>query len=237
MEGIEEMIIKDDSPLRHLPSALNMKQTLFLDAIRYCIETADIANSRLRDTLSTMSKTNSVTCQGAVSAISDSWLIIDSVNRLRTLLDQMPNLKKKSPGMILFTNKTEPVESLRNHFQHLNNDIDDLVRKKCPAFGVLEWVFPLDTPPTKCMVFSLQPGTMFNRGFPILNPLGKKLSYPVCHVSLIAGERTVCLDELLEVVSKFTPSLEKGLKKQLGQFPQADTDVLLALEIAFGEPK
>ncbi len=45
------MMIREDSPLRRLPSGLDLKQTLFLDAIRYSVDMADIAHTRLRETL------------------------------------------------------------------------------------------------------------------------------------------------------------------------------------------
>jgi len=45
------MIIEDDSPFHQLPAALNRKQTLFLDGIRYSVEMADLAHSRLQAAL------------------------------------------------------------------------------------------------------------------------------------------------------------------------------------------
>jgi hypothetical protein len=45
------MIIDDGSPFMQLPAALNRKQALFLDGIRYSVEMATLAHARLRRTL------------------------------------------------------------------------------------------------------------------------------------------------------------------------------------------
>lgn len=45
------MIVSEESRFRRLPPELKPKQRLFFDGIRYSIETADLAYSRLRETL------------------------------------------------------------------------------------------------------------------------------------------------------------------------------------------
>lgn len=170
-----------------------------------------------------------------VAAFSDAWLIIDSVNRLQSLLNQMPNVKKKSPGFIAFSRKTKAVEDLRNHFQHLNNEIDQLVSSKSTAFGILNWITPLDKPPTRCYICALQSGTIRERIVPFINPVGKELYYPVSQITLLAGQHTLCISDLMRDLSKFTVSLEKGLGKQTKGLPQAGADLLLVLEVKFGE--
>ena len=42
------MIIDEGSPFRRLPSELDRRQALFLDGIRYSVEMADLAHTRLR---------------------------------------------------------------------------------------------------------------------------------------------------------------------------------------------
>ena len=235
------MLIGDDSPLRQLPSGLNIKQTLFLDAIRYCVEMADMSHCRLQQTLTELTskfKSEKETTNigtASLHALSDAWSIIDSVNRLRTLLNQMPYLKKKSPGLISFSKQTEVVEELRNIFQHLNHEIDNLIQNKSTAFGILNWVVPFDSSAKRCYICSLQPGTIFNRGFPLINPAGKCIAYPIDMITLIAGGKTVCLSDVMNHVSKLISSLENGLGKQIKELLQAGTDLLIILEWVEGE--
>jgi len=237
------MLINNDSPLRNLPSQLNRKQTLFLDAIRYSVEITDLSYTRLKKTLievvdnqkSGKEITNiSLVC---VNALSDAWSIIDSVNRLRNLLDQMPNLKKKSPGLINFNKQTRSVEDLRNIFQHLNQEIENIIKVNSNALGVINWIAPLDESTRKCYIESLQPGTIFGRGFPLINPAGKRILYPIDQITLVASDKSVCLSDVMIQIEKLTKSIEGGLRKQTGNLPKAGSDLLILLEWEASEDK
>ncbi len=237
------MLIGDDSPLRRLPSELNIKQTLFLDAIRYCVEMADMSHRRLQQTLIELTrkfKSEKETPNlgtAVLHALSDAWSLIDSVNRLRTLLNQMPNVKKKSPRLISFNKQTDAVERLRNIFQHLNHEIDNLIKNKSTAFGILNWVVPFDSSAKRCYVCSLQPGTIFKRSTPIINPSGKRISYPIDQITLITGGETVCLSDVMNQVSKLISSLESELQQQTKNLPQAGADLLIILEFEAAKTK
>lgn len=119
------MVIKNDSPLRRLPSDLNMKQTLFLDAIRYSVEMADVAHIRLRETLLSLtsefrSRRKAVNVGSAgLNAMLDAWSLVDSIHRLRMLLKHMPFVKQKSPGLVSFYKQTTGIDDLRNAIQHI----------------------------------------------------------------------------------------------------------------------
>lgn len=84
------MIISDGSPLRRLPSELDRRQALFLDGIRYSVEMADLAYTRLRQTLFNLAEQRgsgtSLDHWLFVSAVQDAWSLIDSLHRLRGLL-------------------------------------------------------------------------------------------------------------------------------------------------------
>ncbi|MDX6379852.1 MAG: hypothetical protein QOI57_876 [Rubrobacteraceae bacterium] len=70
--------------------------------------------------------------------------MVDSLQRLRGLLKQMPGSKNKSPGLQVFLRNTDMVEDLRNMVQHLNHEIDNLVDQNEPVFGTLSWFTVLD---------------------------------------------------------------------------------------------
>jgi hypothetical protein len=97
--GTWQMILAADSPLKRLPTQLNPRQAMFLDAIRFTIEMADFAMERLLSSLtqlSSQSPAESRSFSFAVPRLLDSWSIIDSVHRLRGLFDKLPGLRKRS---------------------------------------------------------------------------------------------------------------------------------------------
>jgi hypothetical protein len=135
------MIIEDDSPFHQLPAALNRKQTLFLDGIRYSVEMADLAHSRLQAALLQHTQNVESASEGATgehylhtAAFQDAWSIVDSLHRLRGLLSQMPGVKQNAPPLQVFRRQTDVVEDLRNGVQHLNHHIDALVAQKLPTW-------------------------------------------------------------------------------------------------------
>ena len=123
------MIIRKDSPLRRIPAKLNDEQTLFLDAIRYSIEMTDASYSQLKRTLLNITKKgqlHTTLSLYTVKAIKDAWSIIDTVNRLRELLINMPGIEKGAPGRVIFMKNTAEVKSLRNIIQYLNKKFSPL---------------------------------------------------------------------------------------------------------------
>ena len=69
----------------------------------------------------------------------------------------------------------------------------------------------------------------------IVNPLGKNVEVPVGLVTLTAAGQSVCLSEILERVEQLTAKLEEQLTQQFADLPSATSDMLLAVEIEFGE--
>jgi len=86
------VIIGQESVLRRIPAALARTQSLFIEGIRFSIEMADLAHSRLRETLPPLSRMENPVGESpsSVSAMLDAWSIVDSLHRLRGLLRHMP---------------------------------------------------------------------------------------------------------------------------------------------------
>lgn len=238
--GKAHMIIAPNSPLRRLPAELNLKQRLYFDGIRYSIEMANVAYIRLKDILYNLS-INHTNLDGAhyrhfVPAILDAWSIIDSVERLRGLIRQTPGFKQKSPGLVVFDQKTSSVEALRNSVQHLNHEIEELLKEGLPVWGVLSWVLVSDEQAKKAQCFTLVPGTMFDRKPDmIVNPLGRSLEIPIGLITLKASGHTVCISEVIERVEELTRKVEEQLAKQFVDLPPAASDMLAIVEMEFGE--
>ena len=88
------------------PELSNLRRVLFKDGIEYSISMANLSYSRLRADLLALSqndyswrKENKETLSKGqvnnykISALTNAWQIIDSVNRLRELLRQAPGIK------------------------------------------------------------------------------------------------------------------------------------------------
>ena len=227
------MIINAESPLRKIPSSLNMKQTLFLDAIRYSVEMSDIAYYRLQNTLLSltfehMNNSEAKSQMPSESIILDAWSIIDSIHRLRILLEQLPYLKQKSSGLLSFYKHTEGIEYLRNIMQHINHEVDFLTENKIPVLGSLSWI-ACPEPDKRLYLCNLQTGTLFKRSVPIIK-MPKSVRIPIDKITLIHKE-SLCLSDVMAQVVKLTASIETQLKKQMGDLPQAGADLLVILEI------
>src|SRR5262249_972480 len=115
----------------------------YLDGIRYCLEIADLSSKRLATALNSFQNNEpspGETGTLIVAATSDAWTMIDSVHRLRELIQQTPGLKKNDPAVQRFLRTTKVVEELRNFVQHFRSGIDDFVTRKIPLWGTLSWV-------------------------------------------------------------------------------------------------
>jgi hypothetical protein len=235
------VIIGPDSPLRRLPAALDLRRRLYFDGIRYSIEMADVAYSRLKDILHNLS-VNYASLGGThhryfASALLDAWSAIDSVERLRGLLRQTPGIKQRSPGLVVFDQKTADVKVLRDSVQHLNHGIDALLRDGLPVWGALSWAFAAEEPVRRVQCFTLVAGsTMFDcKPAQIVNPAGRSMEIPVGLVTLAASGATVCISEVMEQVEQLATRLEGVLAEQFQNLPPASGDMLAVVQIEFDE--
>jgi hypothetical protein len=234
------MIISDESPLRRLPSGLNPKQKLYFDGIRYCIEMADLAYARLRRTLyeltQSFDKPDPEHLEPErkhwefVSAIQDIWSIVDSVQRLRKLLRQCPGIKQRSTGMVLFFKSTKQVEPLRNIIQHLETQINELIERDLPVWGVLTWVTVPNPSTFSGYTCSLIAGTLSPGSHLMINPAGKSILPPIDLITLTAGGNEVCLGHIMSEIEALTRSIEDSMRKQFKELPQAGADLLFVAE-------
>lgn len=225
------MIISVDSPLRRLPSQLNRKQTLFFDGIRYSVEMADLAYQRLQSTLLGMQPDKNETESehlSFASAVLDAWSIIDSIYRLRSLLNQAPGVKQKAPVLRIFLEKTADIEHLRNSIQHLNTQIETLLNQNLPVWGVLSWVTMRDPEKQTAFTCALIAGTASpSQGHTMVNPAGKAFVPPIDLITLTASGYSVSLSQVMRQEERLTRSIEEKLRDQFAALPQAGGDLFV----------
>lgn len=234
------MILKDDSPLRSTPSQLDHKQTLFLDGIRYAIDMADLSYTRLVETLLNFSQTSgtgkkTISHDAHIPAFLDAWSVIDSVHRLRGLLEHMPGVKKKTVGYQKFRRETAIIEDLRNWVQHLNTEIADMVERRLPVWGTLGWTFISDPATGQCLCCTLVAGSATWHSVPIINPAGRSIDIPIGLVTLTAAGQELCLTDIMRAVGKLARSMETQLAKQLGHLPKRAADLAVWLTFEFAD--
>jgi len=230
------MIIDDNSPFRRVPTQTSRKHMLFYDGIRYSVEMADLAHSRLRETLYEIAQSPHAPDPAShdfASAVLDAWSIVDLVHRLRGLIEQTPGIKQKSPPLLSFMKKTANIERLRNAVQHLNQQIHKIADLNIPVWGALSWVTLLDPELRSVWTCTLVAGTFFERSEPLISPLGKEFYPPVDLITLEASNCSVSLSDAMRSVEQVVRSLEDHLREQFKDLPNMGRDVLLCGQIVF----
>lgn len=200
------------------PNYSDAVQILFRDGLNHSIIMANLSYSRLRADLlalsnndylrrkenkETMSEEVVITHQ--ISALSNAWQVIDSVNRLRDLLRQAPGIKH-GVEYELFVRNTEKVVCLRNNIQHLSGTIiKKFIEGKIPAWGTLNWVSKLEES-APFFIFSFVAGKVFERTTSFVNLVGRRITLPIGLITLSSDEE-VCISDVVEVevnrISKF----------------------------------
>jgi hypothetical protein len=166
--------------------------------------------------------------------------VVDSLQRLRGLLKQMPGSKNKSPGLQVFLRNTDMVEDLRNMVQHLNHEIDNLVDQNEPVFGTLSWFTVLDPTvldPANSLVAScsLVPGTLFvKEDMARMDMSSGEVDLPVDLIVLSVSEYSVNLSDAMKRVAQLIASMEGELKEQFSRYSVAGADLLLAVHVQLG---
>jgi hypothetical protein len=226
-----------DSPLRRIPPQLEPRQRRFLDGVRLSIEMTSCAHDRLVVGLASLLRGAPATeiPRGAFAAVMlDAWAIVDGIHRLRCLLRQMPGMKKATPHYRLFERETGNVVELRNHVQHLDQELSDTKDPTLPAWGELAWVrVPDESHPEHVTLCAIVPGAIFDRETRMVNPIGRQLRGHVDQIELTAFGLTANLSELFRALQTFAAHLDSGLTKAFAEhdLSPGGSDVLVQLSM------
>jgi hypothetical protein len=208
-------MIKFDSPLRRLPPGLDRSDALVLDGIRHAAEIATLSDRRLRETLTTIATSDDNGSEQSAARITaaylDAWAIVDSLDRLRALVELVPEAPGSEGHTKFLSAQLQSIRGLRNVADHLATRIDYVVAKKTPALGYLRWLTL--TEQLKGLTCVLAPGTLPEKlQFAFANQAGRKVQYPTGRILLAAGEYEACLCDAMEVGSQMIRGLEEGLR-------------------------
>jgi hypothetical protein len=226
-------LITKDSTLRRIPTSVDRRTILFLDGIRYSLHTFELAFLRLTRTLDRLSqgkKESDDLGEMIAEATTDAWAMIDSVHRLRELLEQMPRLKKNQPELQLFLRRTATVEELRHFFQHFRTEIDSFVSRGMPLWGTLSWArtnAESGLPETHTIV----PGTYFHRSWAATCTFDMHKGKFVELLLLHAGPSKIDLAGLADHVKEFVGWYVKWFDSNYSDHERHGADVHMQFQI------
>jgi hypothetical protein len=205
-------LLSDDSPLRALPTQLDRRQVVVLNGIGTSIDMTEVAYRQLQAVLR---EHNRVDGQGpgrpaTIHALTTAWTIIDTANRLRTLVGHLPGLKH-GPAVESLMMTLKQVVPLRNAIQHLDGEIDRLPADGRPIWGSISWA-NFESPEAKRGQVGLLVPSTLGPDFttPLVNPVGRTFEIPIGLVELTAAGSTVSLSDVADAVRRFGGRLERA---------------------------
>jgi hypothetical protein len=172
---------------------------------------AHVAYERLSLSLQAISTgpQESLTVQ-SVEALQDAWSIVDSVNRFRDLLANLPGLKT-GVWTRLFSERTADAAALRNCMQHQLGELDNLISNGGQVWGYLSWAKLRAGKPTG-QWYMLSGGSDYvGDRWLFIGPATLPFPMPLDRVRLNAYGRQVYLWRIVDAVVSATRKLETEL--------------------------
>ncbi len=226
-------MISKDSSLRYLPDGLTDKQVLIFDGISYSIAMADVACERLYATLHKIAPGDrdlGDRDKTFASAMQDAWSIVDSINRLRTLLARVPGMKQNYAPRQVFLRQTKSIEDLRHNIQHVDTEIDALMTSKQPIWGILAWAI-VDPAMRKAYSCILVAATQLNaRSYNVPDIRNRDFQAPLDFVTINANGYSASLSDTMRSTMQLVPELEKWLVEQFGPFKDRGVDLFARVD-------
>jgi len=229
------LLVPDDSPLRNPPRSLDPRQKVAFDGIRYALDMGFLSYQRLLIELHKIGlahragKKHSVF---ATQALADAWSFVDTVWRLKLLLERMPGLKR-TPGLEANLRAFKAIQELRNAFQHLDGQLYLAVNMGVPLWGTLSWFWAPDDLSRGGVTMALVAGSLHSGEQRLVNPLGRVCETPAGLVMLTAFGRELDLSDLAARLPKIARALDLAVREACSTLVPGGADLLIGVEIAF----
>jgi len=205
------MLFSEKSALLQIPRSADAEDAMYLDAIRYAAEMVELSFVRLCDSLLRLPVEDDEVRHRllSVAAIQDAWAMIDSSDRLRSLIKPSKILNAHPEVCSTFIDSISPIRDLRNTVQHLDHKIPSLAAKEWPVWGTLRW-FEWREPPHKGVSCLLQAGGhVTKRPLYVQEPRQGQDAVGVSDVILASRGAEVSLHVLRENVCLFSQALDQ----------------------------
>jgi len=242
------MLVSKNSPLRQIPYALDRKQALFLDGIRFTFEMVDVAYVRLLYILENITTDDSFReVHPMAEPFMEAWSIVDSIYRLRCLIDQTPGIKQKElPQRRIFLDKTKNIESFRHTIQHLNNDIAKLAEQDEPTWGTLSWFAIADLYKNEndsdknlqsiksgCWCLMISGSVVVGKPYKTKIPQEMNFEEKINLITLKSGDRSLSISNIFNYVRNFKEAIESYITNKYNELPDAKSDIYIFTKIDF----
>lgn len=129
--------------MKSLVNIEDQKQIMIIDAIRISFEIEKALYLKLWRSLRLLEKMEDnipPKSSQTINSIQYIWQIIDTVNRIRGLIEYVIGFSHRSEGYKQFIDNTISIKDFRNFYQHLNSEIPRIVELENPIIGVISWV-------------------------------------------------------------------------------------------------
>ncbi|MBL8100057.1 MAG: hypothetical protein JNK81_12795 [Anaerolineales bacterium] len=83
--------------------------------------------------------------ENIIRVLSQCWLIVDMIHRVREISQSIPSLNKKNNELQEFIFQTKSIEDCRHYIQHLREELSKSPPSLFPVWGSLSWVDPNDS--------------------------------------------------------------------------------------------
>ena len=231
-----QMLLDENSPLLRLPSTLPASQLSFLDGIRLTAEMYHLSYTRLLVQLESVSSQIGISGEvkfDTACIFLDAWSMVDSLNRFRTLVAQLPGLKQKQPTVRLFMDETLGVEALRNIVQHLRQELHSMTVAGMPVLGSLHWLYIAEKRPLRIRSCLMIAGRVQTGRYQILDPAGKEFSEAVGYVTLRCKSSELSLAKCYGVCRRLLKDIERWIENSVGNSAAIGGDFFSATDFEF----
>lgn len=200
-----------------------------LDAIRYTFEGAEVAYSRLYETLQYLGGGGEWASFAALYL--DAWAMIDQGYRLRALLAAWRN----PDGSCIVPDESHlqpldgSVRAMRNHIQHLHERVDRFATSDPAAWGLLTWTTIRDDGTHAICWLAAgppRPGIPFGD----VRVQSDQFRSPVDHVVLRAYGDAVDLSDLYLVMKQLADQFDIATRQQFAGKPSQGSDFVFCVE-------
>lgn len=169
-----------------------------------------------------------------VAAFQDGWAFVDSINRLRRLLDHMPRMPKNSPRLHVFSLALKRFAMRSNTWMKSWRSTRD---RRNRVWGTLAWGVLVDPTENRVRILAIIAGTLGEGTHRMPNPL----NYPgfhsvIDHITLAAADVSVDLSDVHRSLTKLAGSLQASVTDALApifqQYPdQLGADLRVAIDL------
>lgn len=218
-------MLPDDDFLRQLPVSLPLGDRLRLETLVFSADVMESALERLK-TCAALIQNPPIDRAKRIQLFSDCWTIVDQVHVARQMLKALTG-DHGLADITTYLEKYETATLMRNCMDHLNSNIPNRTKIKCPGtpmFGVISYFRPYPDDFEAGVVRGevmgdmviITAGTPPGTGaiFSPISPVGLTIRLPVCGWRLEAFEKTLNLEDavgdLTQLLRRFSDTTKQS---------------------------